>query len=70
MAQIKNVLEIINNLISYTADETVNIKKVSLFYIRFYLHDELERVEFMQIESQVQETIQIPNNSQRVMKLL
>lgn len=55
MVQIKKLLEILNNLISCTIDETVNIRKVSLVDIRVYLHDASEKFEFLQTESQIQQ---------------
>lgn len=47
MAQIKNVLKILNNLISSIVDETVHVIKVSLVDIRVCLHGALDTIEFL-----------------------
>ncbi|MCY6524758.1 hypothetical protein, partial [Actinobacillus pleuropneumoniae] len=48
--------QILNNLILSSADDMVNISKTTLVDIQVHLQHAHERIEFLQLESQLQRT--------------
>lgn len=55
MDQMDDVLKILNNLIHSTVDEMVKINKTSLSNIKMCLQNAQEKIEFLQLESQLQQ---------------
>jgi len=74
MARITNILESLNTLILCNVDNTIQINKDTLLNIRTYLQNAQEKIEFLQLKSQLQhdelqqkshdsELVHVQNNS-------
>jgi len=55
MTQIGNLLEILRTLIMSTNENTINISKETLFDIQICLQHTQEKIDFLQLESQLQQ---------------
>ena len=54
MDKIGEVLELLNTVIYFTVHDTVKIKKNTLYDIKTYLQYTQEKIEFLELESQLQ----------------
>lgn len=55
MTKPNEVLELLNTLMLCIVDDIVKISKVTLADIRIYLQHALEKIEFLQLESQLKQ---------------
>ena len=55
MAKINDVLDLLNNLIHSTIHDMVKMSKNALFNIKTCLQDAQDKIEFLQLESQLQQ---------------
>ena len=55
MDRIDDVLKLLSNLILSTVDEMVKINKTSLFNIKICLQNAQENIEFLQLETKLQQ---------------
>ena len=55
MVKLEIILELLRTLIVSTTDGTVKISKYTLFDIQSYLHNAQEKIESLQLESQLQQ---------------
>jgi len=55
MIRLDNALELLNTLIRSTVDEMVKINKTSLSNIKMCLQNAQENIEFLQLESKLQQ---------------
>ena len=55
MAKFYEILEFLNTSILSTVDDTVNVSKTSLSNIQTYLQNALNKFDFLQLESQLQQ---------------
>ena len=55
MAKINEALEFLNNLIHSNVDDMIKMSKDALCRIQSFLQDAQEKIEFLQLENQLQQ---------------